>query len=202
MYAVVDLETTGLWPQRSDRVLEIAIIQLDLGLAITDVWTTLVNPERDVGPVRLHGITASDVVDAPTFRQLASPLAARLSGAVLVGHNLRFDAGAGRRPVVEDRTIPRFADARPDTRGAAGQKRYNRTSMSIEELEAEALKLDPAARARLAERLLESLEDLSDEENARIWAEEARRRDEEWDANPDAGRPAEEVHRDLRAKLK
>jgi broad specificity phosphatase PhoE len=74
--------------------------------------------------------------------------------------------------------------------------------MSIEELEAEALKLDPAARARLAERLLESLEDLSDEENARIWAEEARRRDEEWDANPGAGKPAEEVHRDLRAKLK
>lgn len=93
MYAVVDLETTGLWPQRSDRVVEVAIIRLDPGLAVTEVWTTLVNPERDVGPVRLHGITASDVASAPTFRQLAAPLVARLSGAVLVGHNLRFDAG-------------------------------------------------------------------------------------------------------------
>lgn len=33
--------------------------------------------------------------------------------------------------------------------------------MSIDELESEALKLEPAARARLAERLLESLEALS-----------------------------------------
>ncbi|MDP2391466.1 MAG: addiction module protein, partial [Acidobacteriota bacterium] len=48
--------------------------------------------------------------------------------------------------------------------------------MSIEELEAAALKLEPKSRARLAERLLESLEQLSPEENARIWAEEAERR--------------------------
>jgi len=74
--------------------------------------------------------------------------------------------------------------------------------MSIEELEAEALKLDPAARARLASRLLESLENLSDEENERAWAEEARRRDQEWNADVGAGRPAEDVHRDLRAKFK
>lgn len=39
--------------------------------------------------------------------------------------------------------------------------------MSIEDLEAEALKLDPKGRARLAGKLLESLEGLSEEENAR-----------------------------------
>lgn len=44
-------------------------------------------------------------------------------------------------------------------------------------------------------------EDLPDEENARIWAAEALRRDEEWDADPSVGRPAEDVHRALRAKL-
>ncbi len=38
--------------------------------------------------------------------------------------------------------------------------------MTIEELEAQALKLDPKARARLAGKLLKSLEDLSDEESA------------------------------------
>lgn len=74
--------------------------------------------------------------------------------------------------------------------------------MSIEELEAEALKLDPNARARLASKLLESLERLSDEESERLWAEEARRRDQEWDADPNVGRPAGDVHRDLRSKLK
>jgi hypothetical protein len=74
--------------------------------------------------------------------------------------------------------------------------------MSIDELEAEALKLAPAARARLAEKLLESLETLSDAENARLWAEEAQRRDEAWDASGGSGQAAEGVFRDARARLK
>jgi hypothetical protein len=73
--------------------------------------------------------------------------------------------------------------------------------MSTEELEAEALKLVLRERARLAERLL-SLENLSDEENARLWAEEAERRDRAWDASPSIGRPADDVFRDARARLK
>lgn len=74
--------------------------------------------------------------------------------------------------------------------------------MSINELEAEALKLDPKARARLAGKLLKSLEDLSEEENARLWAEEAQRRDAEMDADPDSGIPASDVFSEARAKLK
>lgn len=72
--------------------------------------------------------------------------------------------------------------------------------MSIDELEAEVLKLKPEARARLAERLLDSLEGLSDEENARVWAEEAERRSAAWDANPGGGRPAEAVFRDAKSR--
>ena len=45
--------------------------------------------------------------------------------------------------------------------------------MSTEELEVEALKLAPEERARLAEKLLESLENLSDDDNAKLWADEA-----------------------------
>ncbi len=74
--------------------------------------------------------------------------------------------------------------------------------MRTDELEAEALKLAPRERARLAERLLRSLENLSDEENARLWAEEAERRDRACDANPSIGRPADDVFRDARARLK
>ena len=72
--------------------------------------------------------------------------------------------------------------------------------MSIDELEAEVLKLRPEARARLAERLLDSLEDLSDEENARVWADEAERRSASWDVNPDSGRSAEAVFRDAKSR--
>jgi hypothetical protein len=74
--------------------------------------------------------------------------------------------------------------------------------MSNEEIEAEALKLDPSARARLAKRLLESLETLSDQENERLWAEEAERRDASWGTAADPPRRAVDVLRDARAKLK
>ena len=53
-----------------------------------------------------------------------------------------------------------------------------------------------------AKKLLESLEALSDEENERLWAEEADRRDGAWDSVPGSGRSAADVLRDARAKLK
>jgi hypothetical protein len=74
--------------------------------------------------------------------------------------------------------------------------------MSTEELEVEALKLAPKDRARLAKKLLQSLESLSDEENAALWADEAQRRDQAWDAEPAIGRSAADVFRDARARLK
>jgi len=73
--------------------------------------------------------------------------------------------------------------------------------MSIDELEAEVLKLEPQARARLAERLLDSLESLSEAENEQLWGEEAERRDAAWDSNPGSGRPAADVFRDAKARL-
>ena len=74
--------------------------------------------------------------------------------------------------------------------------------MSIKEIEAEALKLDAKSRARLAEKLLESLEQLSEAENERIWAEEAARRDADWDTKAGVGRASADVFRAARAKLK
>jgi hypothetical protein len=68
--------------------------------------------------------------------------------------------------------------------------------MSIDELEAEVLKLEPRVRARLAERLLDSLERLSDEENEQLWAEEAERRDAAWDVAGARDRRASDVFRD------
>lgn len=73
--------------------------------------------------------------------------------------------------------------------------------MSIEDLEAEALKLDPKGRARLAERLLTSLDNLAPDENDRIWAEEAQRRADAQDAGTLSARPAVEVFRDARARI-
>ncbi|HVT49025.1 MAG TPA: addiction module protein [Vicinamibacterales bacterium] len=73
--------------------------------------------------------------------------------------------------------------------------------MSIDELEAEVLKLGPQARARLAARLLDSLESLSIEESEQLWLEEAERRDAAWDASGGTGRPAADVFKDAIARL-
>ncbi len=86
---VIDTETTGVYPR--DRVLEIAVVTLDLSGQVIDEWETLVNPRRDVGPSWLHGITPSMLAGAPAFADVAGPLAARLQGAVLAAHNLAFD---------------------------------------------------------------------------------------------------------------
>ena len=73
--------------------------------------------------------------------------------------------------------------------------------MKLEELETAALKLDAKGRARLAERLLESLEELSPEENARIWAEEAQRRNAALESGTLSSRAADEVFREARRRI-
>jgi putative addiction module component (TIGR02574 family) len=73
--------------------------------------------------------------------------------------------------------------------------------MSPEELEAEALKLDSKSRARLAGKLLDSLEYLSEAENEKLWIEEAQRRNTQMDADPDSGIPADDVFREARSRV-
>jgi hypothetical protein len=75
-------------------------------------------------------------------------------------------------------------------------------TMSIKDIEAAVLKLVPRERARLAEKLLESLEDLSEEENQAVWNQEAERRDAAWTASGSRGRLAKSVLRRTRAKLR
>jgi hypothetical protein len=70
------------------------------------------------------------------------------------------------------------------------------------EIERAALSLEPRLRARLAERLLASLDSLSESELEGLWAEEAERRDRDLDSGVELARPSEEVFRDARARLK
>jgi len=73
--------------------------------------------------------------------------------------------------------------------------------MTTEQVESEALKLEPKARAELAEKLLRSLEDLSEEEIEQLWVKEAIRRNAELDSGSASMRDAEDVFRDARARF-
>ncbi len=69
-------------------------------------------------------------------------------------------------------------------------------------VEEAALNLSARERARLAERLLRSLDDLSDVEADAIWAEEAEHRDAELERGETTARLAEDVLRDARARFR
>lgn len=90
--AVIDVETTGLNPYRHDRVVEVAAVLVVPGQGVSGELSTLVNPERDIGPTSFHGLTASDIINAPRFADIAGHVTDVLRGAVaIVGHNVRFD---------------------------------------------------------------------------------------------------------------
>ncbi|GAA3369735.1 DEDDh family exonuclease [Streptomyces sannanensis] len=88
-YAVVDVETTGL--ARDDRIVSAAVYRLDAQGNVEDHWYTLVNPERDPGPVWIHGLTGDMLEGAPLFGEIANEFSARLADRVLVAHNAIFD---------------------------------------------------------------------------------------------------------------
>ena len=89
--AVVDVETTGIWAEGTDRIAEIAILHLDERLQVVAEYGTLVNPQRDLGPTWLHGIRGRDASLAPIFAEVADDVVHWLRGRAVVAFNGRFD---------------------------------------------------------------------------------------------------------------
>ena len=87
--AVIDLETTGLSPWRHDRVVEIAVVMVSPDGHVQREYDTLLNPGRDIGPSCLHRISATDVLRAPSFSQIAGDVLNMLKDAsAIAGHNV------------------------------------------------------------------------------------------------------------------
>jgi putative addiction module component (TIGR02574 family) len=66
---------------------------------------------------------------------------------------------------------------------------------TIEDIAAQALTLDVKDRAKLAERLLRSLDDISESEAEELWGDEAERRLRDYRAGKSSAIPADEVFR-------
>jgi len=88
----LDLETTGL-NVSTDRIVEISFLKISPNGK--EQWmTTRVNPEMPIPPkvTAIHGISDSDVANAPTFREISKNLATFLEGCDLAGFNaIKFD---------------------------------------------------------------------------------------------------------------
>ncbi len=75
--------------------------------------------------------------------------------------------------------------------------------MTFQQIKDVALGLPESSRADLAQSLLRSLGDASeDSEHDQIWAEEAARRYQDLRENPESGISAEEAFRKLRAAVR
>ena len=88
--AVLDFETTGMWPG-DDRVVEVSIVRVEPGRAPELVLDTLVNPNRRMDCTYVHGITDRDVSDAPRFEQVAGRVLKAIAGCVVAAYNVSFD---------------------------------------------------------------------------------------------------------------
>ena len=88
-YVVLDTETTGT--MKADRIVEIALVAFK-GNEVIEEWSTLINPQRDVGKTNIHGITASMVSSAPIFGDVINDVFRMINNRVIVAHNFGFDA--------------------------------------------------------------------------------------------------------------
>ena len=89
---VFDLETTGTNVGK-DRIVEICILKVNPD-ASRESKTWKVNPEMPIPKESsaIHGIYDEDVVNAPTFKEIASKILEMISGSDLGGFNSnRFD---------------------------------------------------------------------------------------------------------------
>jgi putative addiction module component (TIGR02574 family) len=80
--------------------------------------------------------------------------------------------------------------------------RWYRRTVKIDSLEKEVLSLPPEERARLAELLLSSLDELTESELERVWFAEAQRRAEQIDSGAAQLIPSEEVEKKARSLLR
>lgn len=92
---VFDTETTGLDPQKGDRIVELGAIELIDLMPTGRTFHVYINPERDVPDevVRVHGLTNAFLADKPVFSDpsVVDAFLHFLGGDNLVAHNAEFD---------------------------------------------------------------------------------------------------------------
>ena len=119
-FVVFDMETTGLEPDRGDRVVSLAGVKVQGGaVKRSKHFDALVNPGRPIpaASASLHGITDARVAGMPALEAVMPAFLRFAQGAVLVGHEVWFDLSF-LEPEARRLGLPSIASSHPvlDTR--------------------------------------------------------------------------------------
>lgn len=92
-WCAVDLELSGLDPRRHE-IVSYAAIPIEHGrVLLSGAVAGLVRPARELSEsaIRVHGIRAADLADAPALPEALEPLLAAITGRALVVHVERIE---------------------------------------------------------------------------------------------------------------
>ncbi|MDA8125417.1 MAG: 3'-5' exonuclease [Deltaproteobacteria bacterium] len=93
-HVVFDTETTGLWPRRGCRLIEIGAVAVEKGVIVGE-FTSLIDAGVPI-PVEtqaIHGISEEMLEGQPKPEELLPRFAEFIADSVLVAHNAAFDIG-------------------------------------------------------------------------------------------------------------
>lgn len=91
---VLDIETTGFYPLKGDKIVEIVAIELDENDCSTgQTFHTYINPECEVSEeaIKIHGLTNNFLKGYPTFNEIKDDFLRFIEDKTLIAHNLPFD---------------------------------------------------------------------------------------------------------------
>lgn len=91
-FVVLDLETTGLYADEGDEILEIGAVRVK-NLSIAEEFQSFVRPTKPIpeASIAVHGIRDQDVVDAPLLTEVLPRFFQFCGNRIWVAQNARFD---------------------------------------------------------------------------------------------------------------
>lgn len=91
---VIDFETTGLYPNSGDEIIELAAVHVNgNSICVDTAFDSLVNPQRSVSPsaYKIHGIPDELLVKQQHLETVLPAFMAKLDDRIVVGQNVVFD---------------------------------------------------------------------------------------------------------------
>ena len=94
-YTIFDFETTGLYPEEGDEIIELGAVIVERGEILEKTYQTLVNPGRSIPAIstKISGIRDEDVAKSPPIADVLDNFLDFMGPRIWVAQNAKFDMG-------------------------------------------------------------------------------------------------------------